>query len=265
MSGHVGDEEFLLVLSGERIFSVGAHCTHYHAPLVDGLAVDGSLRCPWHHTVFDLSTGEALSAPAFDSLSCWEVERHGGEILVRKRRAPIERARAIAPSESSPKNIVIVGGGAAGFAAAEPLRREGYGGKIVMVSDDPEPPTDRPNLSKDYLAGNAPEEWLRLGTENFHAEQDVQLRLGARVTSLDPKSREIMLADRAKLSYDCLLLATGAEPIRLSIPGVDLPHVRTLRSLADCHAIIERLPTARRAVVLEASFIGLEVAASLGA
>ena len=234
------------------------------APLVDGLAVGGSLRCPWQHAVFDLSTGEALSAPAFGSLTCWEVERHGDEIVVRKRRAPVERARAIAPSESSPKNIVIVGGGAAGFAAAaDRLRREGYGGKIVMASDDPDPPTDRPNLSKYYLAGNAPEEWLRLGTKNFHAEQDVQLRLGARVTSLDPKSREIMLADGAKLSYDRLLLATGAEPIRLPIPGADLPHARTLRSLADCRAIIERLPTATRAVVLGASFIGLEVAASL--
>jgi len=263
LSGHVGDEEVLLVLSGEKIFAVGAHCTHYHAPLVDGLVVDGTLRCPWHHAVFDLSSGEALSAPAFGSLSCWELERRGDEIVVRKRRTPVERARAIAPSESSPKNVVIVGGGAAGFAAAERLRREGYDGKIVMVSDDPDPPTDRPNLSKDYLAGNAPEEWLPLGTENFHAEQDVQLRLGARVTSLDPKSREIMLADGAKLSYDRLLLATGAEPIRLPIPGADLPHVRTLRSLVDCRTIIERLPTARRAVVLGASFIGLEVAASL--
>lgn len=265
LSGQVGDEEVLLVLSGEKIFAVGAHCTHYHAPLVDGLVVDGSLRCPWHHAVFDLSTGEALSAPAFGSLSCWEVERRGDEIVVRKRRGPVARARAIAPSELTPKNIVIVGGGAAGFAAAERLRREGYGGKIVMVSNDPDPPTDRPNLSKDYLAGNAPEEWLPLGTENFHAEQDVQLRLGARVTSLDPKSREITLADGARLSYDRLLLATGAEPIRLPIPGADLPHVRTLRSRADCRAIIERLPISKRAVVLGASFVGLEVAASLRA
>ena len=219
LSGQVGDEEVLLVLSGEKIFAVGAHCTHYHAPLVDGLVVDGSLRCPWHHVVFDLSTGEALSAPAFGSLSCWEVERRCDEILVRKRRGPVARARASAPSEIDPKNIVIVGGGAAGFAAVERLRREGYGGKIVMVSNDPDPPTDRPNLSKDYLAGNAPEEWLPLGMENFHAEQDVQLRLGARVTSLDPKSREITLADGARLSYDRLLLATAPNPFVFPSPA----------------------------------------------
>ena len=265
LAGRVGEENVLLMLSGEKIFAVGAHCTHYHAPLIDGLAEGGVLRCPWHHAVFDLATGEALNAPAFAPLSCWEVEREGNKVFVRKRRESIARSSKIEFSDTSPKNIVIVGGGAAGFAAAERLRREGYGGKIVMVSDDPDPPTDRPNLSKDYLAGNAPEEWLPLGTDEFHAERDVELRLGARAARLDPGTRTVTLADGATLSYDRLLLATGAEPIRLSIPGAALPHVRTLRSLADCRALIERIPTAKRAVVLGASFIGLEVAASLRA
>lgn len=265
LAGRVGEEKVLLVLAGEKIFAVGAHCTHYHAPLVDGLAEGGVLRCPWHHAVFDLATGEALNAPAFAPLSCWEVEREGDKIFVRKRREPAARASKIEYSETSPKNIVIVGGGAAGFAAAEQLRREGYDGKLVMVSDDADPPVDRPNLSKDYLGGNAPEEWLPLGTDKFHAERDVELHLGTRAARLNPTARAITLTDGVTLSYDRLLLATGAQPIRLSIPGADLPHVRILRSLADCRAIIERLPTARRAIVLGASFIGLEVAASLRA
>lgn len=265
VSGHVGEEEVLLILSGKKIFAVGAHCTHYHAALVDGLEQDGVLRCPWHHAAFDLSTGEAIHAPAFAPLSCWEVEREGESVFVRKRREPKARIAKTTKSEAGPKNIVIIGGGAAGFAAAERLRREGYDGKILMVSDDLSPPVDRPNLSKDYLAGNAPEEWLPLGTHGFNIERDVEFMSGARVTGLDPRSREIVFGDGSKLSYDRLLLATGAEPIRLPIPGADLPHVRTLRSLADCRALIERLPAAKRAVVLGASFIGLEVAASLRA
>ncbi|HEY8161171.1 MAG TPA: FAD-dependent oxidoreductase [Methylocystis sp.] len=265
LKGRVGEEEVLLIMSDEEIFAVGAHCTHYHAPLIDGLAEHGVLRCPWHHAAFDLSTGEAVGAPAFAPLPCWEVERQGSKVFVRKRREPAPRPSKLAHSDMSPKNIVIVGGGAAGFAAAEGLRREGYDGKIVMVSNETNSPIDRPNLSKDYLAGNAPEEWLPLGTENFSAQHDVELRLGSRAASLDANAKQIALADGATLSYDRLLLATGSDPIRLSIPGADLPHVRTLRSLADCRAIIESLSTARQAVVLGASFIGLEVAASLRA
>lgn len=264
LAGRVGEEDVLLMLSGEKIFAVGAHCTHYHAPLIDGLAEDGVLRCPWHHAVFDLATGEALHAPAFAPLSCWEVEREGEKVFVRKRRTTA-RASKIKLSETGPKNIVIIGGGAAAFAAAEQLRRNGYGGKIVMVSDDADPPVDRPNLSKDYLAGNAPEDWLPLGTHEFDPKRDVELRLGARAVRLDPDTRTVTLADGTIFAYDRLLLATGAEPIRLSIPGADLPHVCTLRSLTSCRAIIERIPTAKRAVVLGASFIGLEVAASLRA
>jgi NADPH-dependent 2,4-dienoyl-CoA reductase/sulfur reductase-like enzyme len=156
-----------------------------------------------------------------------------------------------------------VGGGAAGFAAAEMLRRQDYQGGIVMVSDDDAAPVDRPNLSKDYLAGTAPEDWVPLRPDGFYSEHGIELRLGAKAGGVDAKSRQVTLGDGNTLPYDRLLLATGAEPVRLSIPGADLPHVRTLRSLADCRAIIARAATARRAVVLGASFIGLEVAAAL--
>jgi NADPH-dependent 2,4-dienoyl-CoA reductase/sulfur reductase-like enzyme len=145
------------------------------------------------------------------------------------------------------------------------LRREGYGGPITMLSADDAGPYDRPNLSKDYLAGNAPEEWLPLRSPEFYAEHGIELKLGARAVAIDPKTREVGLADGSRHHYGALLLATGAEPVRLDIPGGDLPYVHYLRTLADSRALIAASTAARRAVVIGASFIGLEVAASLRA
>jgi len=267
LAGHVGGETVLLARSGSEIFAIGATCTHYGAPLADGLMVGGTVRCPWHHACFSLRTGEALHAPAFAPVACWAVEQRDGRIFVRaktKVAAPARMTRA-APSAGLPERIAIVGGGAAGFAAAETLRRQGYGGSLVMLSSEEASPVDRPNLSKDYLAGNAPEEWVPLRPESFYTEAGIELRLKATVASIDVRNRQVALSDGDTIAYDRLLLATGAEPVRLSIPGADQPHVLTLRSLADCRAIIARARTAQRAVVLGASFIGLEVAAALRA
>jgi nitrite reductase/ring-hydroxylating ferredoxin subunit/thioredoxin reductase len=260
--GHVGDEEVLLVQSDGEIFAVGAHCTHYHGPLAEGLVTGEDVRCPWHHACFDLRTGEALRAPALSPIACWNVERRDGRVVVKdKREQP--KPRGETAKADAPGKIIIVGGGAAGFAAAEMLRRRDYRGSIVMLSDDDAPPVDRPNLSKDYLAGTAPEDWLPLRPDDFYAENGIDLRLKTSVASIDPRQRQIALTGGESLNYDRLLLATGAEPVRLSIPGADQAHVHTLRSLADCRAIIEAAKGARRALVIGASFIGLEVAASL--
>src|SRR5262249_38026867 len=147
----------------------------------------------------------------------------------------------------------------------EMLRREGYGGPITIASAEPTTPVDRPNLSKDYLAGTAPEEGVFLRDAAFYEQQRIELLTGATVTDLRPSDRSVALSDGRTLPYGTLLLATGAEPVRLTLPGADLPHVYTLRTLADSQAIIQAAGAARRAVVLGASFIGLEVAASLRA
>ena len=264
LAGRVGDEPVLLVRRTERFFAVGATCTHYGGPLADGIAGDDSVRCPWHHACFSLETGEAVRAPALSPLPCWSVEQRDGKVFVRDRK-PAAPARTLAGSSAAPRSIVIVGGGAAGFAAAERLRREGFSGSLVMLSNDEAPPVDRPNLSKDYLAGTAPEDWMPLRPEGFYAEQAIELRLNVNVARIDVGSRDVVLDDGSRVPYDRLLLATGAEPVRLALPGIELPHVHTLRTLRDCRAIIEQAATARRAVVLGASFIGLEVAASLRA
>ena len=263
--GHAGDEQVLLVRRGTELFAVGAQCTHYHGPLVDGLVVDDTVRCPWHHACFSLRTGEALRAPALSPIECWSVEQRDGKIFVREKRERTATMARMKASEKAPNKIVIIGGGASGFAAAQKLRRERYQGSIVVLSNENAAPIDRPNLSKDYLAGNAPEEWVPLRPDSFYSENHIELRLESNVTGINAHSREVALADGSKVPFDRLLLATGAEPVRLSIPGAEQPHVRTLRTLSDCRAIIERAKTARRAVVLGASFIGLEVAAALRA
>jgi len=261
LTGQVGEDEVLLVRRGAEVFAIAPHCTHYHGPLADGLAGDGTIRCPWHHACFDLSTGEALHAPAFDPLACWKVEQRDGMVFVGEK-LPAPKPKPPRTSKT-PAKIVIVGGGAAGFAAAEMLRRHDYQGGIVMVSDDAAAPVDRPNLSKDYLAGAAPEEWVPLRGDDWYAENGIELRLGVKIGAVKPRDHEVALADGGTLAYDRLLLATGAEPIRLAIPGAAPSDVLTLRSLADCRAIIARANNARRVLVIGASFIGLEVAAAL--
>jgi NADPH-dependent 2,4-dienoyl-CoA reductase/sulfur reductase-like enzyme/nitrite reductase/ring-hydroxylating ferredoxin subunit len=261
--GHVGDEDVLLVRAGPDIFAIDAHCSHYHGPLAEGLVVGERIRCPWHHACFDLRSGEAARAPALNPLQVWQVARTGDRIFVKpKREQP--KPRITGPIDA-PDRIVIIGGGAAGFAAAEMLRRQDYRGSIVMLSDDAAAPVDRPNLSKDYLAGSAPEDWLPLRPDDFYADAAIELRINTEVASIDATARSVVLSGGATVPYDRLLLATGAEPVRLPIPGAGQSHVHVLRSLADCRAIIEASKGARRAIVIGASFIGLEAAAALRA
>jgi NADPH-dependent 2,4-dienoyl-CoA reductase/sulfur reductase-like enzyme/nitrite reductase/ring-hydroxylating ferredoxin subunit len=262
--GHVGDDPVLLVRRGAEIFAVGATCTHYNGPLGEGLVVGDTVRCPWHHACFDLRTGEAVAAPALSPIACWSVEQKDGKIFVGDKRAESRSSPLRMPS-GAPEKIVIVGGGAGGFAAAEMLRRREYQGSIVMLSSDTAPPIDRPNLSKDYLAGSAPYDWLPLRSDSYYSKNRIELRLGTEVTGIDTGARSVVLSDGSTIAYDRLLLATGAEPRRLKIPGADAPHVYTLRSLRDAQRIIEQAEKSRTAVVIGASFIGLEVAASLRA
>ena len=174
--GHARGEPVILARHGDELFAVGATCTHYGAPLVDGLIVGDTLRCPWHHACFSLRTGEALRAPALNPVSCWRVEQRDGKAYVSEKidSASVRSAPAVA---GSPESIVIIGGGAAGNAAAEGLRREGYSGTVTMLSADMSLPCDRPNLSKNFLAGSAPVDWLSLRSAAFYREHNIDCLL----------------------------------------------------------------------------------------
>ena len=259
--GRVDSEEAILVRRGEEFFAVGAQCTHYHGALAAGLAVGDTIRCPLHHACFSLRTGAALRAPALDPVACWSVERVGSKVYARERK-PEPRASA-PPSGKLPSSVTIVGGGAAGLAAADRLRREGYPGRITMISADTAAPYDRPNLSKDFLMGTAPAEWMPLRSAEDYSERKIELLLNTRVQSLDLKQRSVQLEGGRKVEFEVLLLATGAEPVRLDIPTTGGARLLYLRTFADSQAIIAAAASAKRVVVLGASFIGLEVAASL--
>jgi NADPH-dependent 2,4-dienoyl-CoA reductase/sulfur reductase-like enzyme/nitrite reductase/ring-hydroxylating ferredoxin subunit len=265
--GHAHGEPVLLARVGDEFLAIGSSCTHYGGPLAEGVIDGDTVRCPWHHACFSLRNGEALRAPALSPVPCYRVERRGDRVIVagKEERDPLAPTYPAAnPPRATPRNVVIVGAGAAGSAAAEMLRRCSYKGSITIVDEDRRSPYDRPNLSKDFLAGNAPPEWIPLRPDGFYQEHDITL-VRARATRLDTAAKRLEVEGHDPLPYDALILATGADPIHLGLPGEDDPRVHYLRSLADSDALIAAAKQAKRAVVVGASFIGLETAASLRA
>jgi NADPH-dependent 2,4-dienoyl-CoA reductase/sulfur reductase-like enzyme/nitrite reductase/ring-hydroxylating ferredoxin subunit len=275
--GTAGDDDVLLIRRGDELFAVGAYCSHYHGPLAQGLVVGDTVRCPLHHACFSLRTGEALRAPAFDPIACWRVENIGGNVFVREKRDSAASIESAAPPAAAPpaaassavarelRSVVIVGGGAAGLSAAVALRRNGFEGAVTMISADDSPPCDRPNLSKDFLMGTAPAEWIPLRAPDFYAEHDIELILKSQVSAVDTARRLVSLEGGRQIEFGALLLATGAVPVRLDIPGAADSQVCYLRTFADSERLLAKAQSARRVVVVGASFIGLEVAASLRA
>jgi len=261
ISGQADGEEVVLARRGDEFFAIASHCTHYGGPLADGLVVGDTVRCPWHHACFSLRNGVALRAPALDSVSCWRVEKVGDKIFVREKVSPPVPKRAA----DQPSSVVIVGGGGAGLAAADMLRREGYEGPVTIMSADDVPPVDRPNLSKDYLAGTAQEEWIPLRPADYYRDRKIDLLLHSRVSSLDTRKKRILLENGRTLEFGALLLATGADPVHLPIEGATDSQLHYLRTFADSKAIIRKATSAKHVVVVGAGFIGLEVAASMRA
>lgn len=258
VKGQVDGKQVIVIRTGDGLRAVAGSCTHYGGPLGDGLCVDGQVHCPWHHAIFDLTTGEAVGAPALNPIKVYQPTEREGRVYVT---GPIEAPNPVRRPPVTPDSVVIVGSGAAGAAAAEMLRRLGYEGPVVLIGL--EAPVDRPNVSKDYLAGTAPEEWMPLRSPGFYEEHGIELITGVQVTAIDTGTQTIALEDGRSITYGALLFTPGAEPSRLPIPGSDQTHVHYLRTLEDSRAIIGALDVTHYAVVVGAGFIGLEVAASL--
>jgi NADPH-dependent 2,4-dienoyl-CoA reductase/sulfur reductase-like enzyme/nitrite reductase/ring-hydroxylating ferredoxin subunit len=259
LAGHVGEEAVVLTRAGDEFFAISAHCSHYNGPLAEGLVVGDTIHCPWHHACFSLRTGNAIAAPALRPLEVFRTTVAEGVVRVDVQPSPPSPVEVRPGSE----RIVIVGTGAAGSFAAHELRRLGYAGPVTLLTREDRLPYDRPNLSKDYLAGRAPQDWIPLRTEAEYAEDKIDLRLSAAVDAIDTASRNVRLVNGETLPYDRLILATGATPRHLELKSDGSTPIHYLRTWADSDSIIQAARDAHTAVVIGTSFIGLEVAASL--
>ncbi|MES3151572.1 FAD-dependent oxidoreductase [Sphingomonas faeni] len=258
IAGSFGGEDIIVVRHGGKVCAFAGKCTHQGAPLETGLVIDGTVRCPWHHARFSLDDGEAVSAPAFTPLDRFTVVEEDGVVTVTGKD---EQSRP-APSARSIGKVVIVGGGAAGHACADMLARSGLGGDVTILSDDADAPYDRTAVSKDYLAGDAERDDTALPEPGLGRGPAPKVRTGVAVASIDVEGHAVITADQDRVPYDILVLATGATPITPdTVKAAD--NVFVLRTLADADALKAAAKDAKRAIVLGASFIGLEAAASL--
>jgi len=263
-----GGTKVLLARVGDNCYAVGAHCTHYGAPLVKGVLSGDRVICPWHHACFDITTGNLEEPPAFDSLPRFDVKIEHDEIfvllpeVVPDRRTPAMTKRDVLDE----RTFVILGGGAAGYMAAQTLREDGFAGRVVMITRESRLPYDRPNLSKDYLAGHADPEWMPLRPDDFFDEYAIEVLREIEATNIDAAGKTITLNDGENLHYDSLLIATGGTPRELPFQSDNTrKNVFLLRSFSDSDAIIGAAEKGKRAIVIGASFIGMETAASLKA
>jgi apoptosis-inducing factor 3 len=257
----VGENKLVLAKVDDRFYAVGGNCPHLKAPLAKGALCGTQLYCPWHHSAFDITTGELQEPPALDCLPTYEVKVQGNEVYVTtisKQKVPNTNI-TLFPD----KTFVIVGGGAAGLMAAQTLRQEGFDGKLVMITKEALPPYDRTMLSKKFLSGKMEAEKLPLRQEEFFEQHRIDLWTGKEVKTVDATTKTILLEDGSQLNYDKLLVATGGEPNSLQLPGANLENVCLLRSEADAERILEKAKAAKRVCIIGSSFIGLETAASL--
>lgn len=259
-------QTILLVRIGDEYRAFAGHCPHYGAPLADGAHSDERLVCPWHHAAFNIETGDDIEPPALDHLEKYQVSIKGEDVVIElpERISGIRYAARVKKNTGSDgRTFIIIGAGAAGYAAADALRQNNYRGRIVMITREKDPPYDRPNLSKGFLSGEYGDESMPLRRKNFYDEADIELLLDTTVTKVDIGHKKVMTKTGATISFDALLLATGGKPRLPDIPGIKLGNIFTLRSYADARAILAAARDADRAAVIGAGFIGTEVSYAL--
>src|SRR5258708_15863576 len=260
-----GETKILLARVGGKCYALQAHCTHYGAPLVEGVLSGDRIVCPWHHACFNAKTGNFEEAPAIDSLPRFDVKIEEGQIFVLlPENASDRRTPSMTKRDAKDERLfVIIGGGAAGYMAAQTLREDGFTGRVIMITHENRLPYDRPNLSKDYLQGHAEPAWMPLRSEDFFVEYDIEILLGNELSGIDVGAKNITFKDDENLEYDSLLIATGGTPRKLPFQSGVQENAFLLRSFSDTDAIAAVAEKGERAVVIGASFIGMEAASSL--
>lgn len=255
----IDDTSILLLRSGDQVRAFQGKCPHAGAPLAKGAVCHGRLICPWHKAAFRAEDGALCEPPALDSLARYHVEVREGDVWVDDQPLPTDKV----PPADDARTFVIMGAGAAGTACAAALREKGFGGRILMIDREAEAGYDRTVLSKYVLAGDMTvNETSPLRDETYFTQQRIE-RLHGEVTHLDPDARHIQLADGRSLDYDAALIATGGVPKMPALPGIDLPQVFVLRSIAHARQILDTVRPGQQAVIIGDSFIAMEVASSL--
>ena len=263
----VGETEVLLTRLEGKFYAVGAHCTHYQAPLAEGVLSENHVICPWHNACFSVVTGDQKEPPGLDSLPRYPVRVEGENVIVS---VPAQAAEVRIPSmaqynpDTDGRTFVILGAGAAGAHAAEALREAGYQGRIIMVTREDNLPYDRTWLSKDYFIGKVSRDQLPLRSSEFYKDHNIEILFNKEAVRVDATAKTITFKASDSLKYDALLLATGGKPRQLDVPGtVELQNIFTLRSCEDTDRILAAAKKGSQAVVIGSSFIGMEAAAGL--
>jgi apoptosis-inducing factor 3 len=262
----IGETDVLLAKVDGLFYAVGAYCSHYQAPLVEGVLKGERIICPWHNACFNVTNGDQQEPPGLDSLCCYPVRVEGEQVIISvPETAAAQRNPTMVQYDPAAdgRTFVILGAGAAGAHAAETLRVAGYQGRIILVTQDDRLPYDRTWLSKDYFTGKVSDEQMPLRSPEFYQAHQIETWLNRKVVRVDAIAKLITFADGDTLTYDALLLATGGKPRQLDVPGQELQNVFTLRSFADTEQILSAAQQASRAVVVGSSFIGMEAASGL--
>ncbi len=253
-----GKHKILIVRAGGNYRAFDAVCPHAGADLGKGAFCAGRLVCPWHHATFDAHSGALIEPLATSGITRYELRREGD-------RCVVDLSATLSPAKPSPQggdqHVVIVGAGGGGFMAAHTLRQHGFVGRLTLVDPDHAAPYERPMLSKQFLSGKVDADGIGMGGENWAEKNHIERRYSNAV-SVEPDQHRLLMERGNPLEYDHLIVATGARPRSVDLPGIDLPGVYALRSFADAQAL-KQAAHGKHVVIVGTSFIGMEAAASL--
>jgi len=256
----------LLAKIDGKLYATGASCSHYSAPLAQGVAAKDKMHvvCPWHNAAFDLRTGQPVRGSGLPAIPVYPVCVEGGNIVAE---LPFNMEDFVKPkvAKRCPNDgrvFLVIGGGAAGVAAVDALRQGGFTGQVTMLTEETHLPYDRPVLSKNLAKGAEPKS-LALRDEAHFQEHEIDIRFGAAVKELRADEKIVQLVSGEEIKYDAALVATGAKPRLLPIPGGNLPGVMALRTPEDAQRIGAACGKGKKVIVIGSSFIGMEIAATL--